>query len=150
MKCPNCLKEMPENANICRWCETDVREHMPPCQETRDAINEFIADLPVEQIEHLDQLHRECETAEDFANAILVGNCPACGGTKVGDCDEDPDYMNSFLGRCFECGAVWCTECEHVLGDNEKECPRFDEHMEELDEIISDEKIISGEEDEEV
>ena len=83
MKCPNCLKEMPEKANICRWCETDVRENIPPCLETNDAINDLIADLPLEQIEHLDQLHRECETAEDFANAILVGNCPACGGTKT-------------------------------------------------------------------
>ena len=132
MKCPNCLEELPENAKICRRCETDVREYTPPSKESLDAITDFMAELPVEQKEEVVRLTKESKTAEEFADALLVGKCPSCGSSNVGGCENDPDYMDIFLGRCFGCGAVWCTECQHVLHENEDHCPRIGQHLEDM------------------
>lgn len=53
-------------------------------------------------------------------------------------CEDDPDHLEPFLGRCFACGAVWCTECGHVLDANEKTCPRMAEHDEELERMMEE------------
>jgi RNA polymerase subunit RPABC4/transcription elongation factor Spt4 len=128
MNCWNCGYQVEENSKICRRCEADQSEHEHIDPEVlTDAATELESHAPG-ALEALKALAGQHDTAEDFANAILVGPCPECGSLKVGDCDDDPDYVNSFLGRCFACGNVWCTECGYKLKKGEKRCPDEENH----------------------
>ena len=56
---------------------------------------------------------------------IMVGECPKCGSDQVGDCDADPEIDNILVGRCFECGQLWCVECGEPLKDGLVDCGHF-------------------------
>jgi hypothetical protein len=32
-------------------------------------------------------------SGEDFVNRIMVGDCPHCGCSKTGDCENDPEII---------------------------------------------------------
>ena len=134
MNCWNCGYPIEEGTKICRRCEADQTEHEDVDPEALDKATKMAEQIAPGMLDTLQQLASQHDTAEDFANAILVGPCPECGSHKVGDCDNDPDYSNGFLGRCFGCGNVWCTECGYKLKKGETKCRDEDEHLRDMPE----------------
>lgn len=55
---------------------------------------------------------------EEFVNIIAVGNCPQCGSAKTGDCDSDPEIQDVCVGRCYDCGNLWCLEYGQKLDED--------------------------------
>jgi hypothetical protein len=135
MNCWNCGYEVEDGAKVCRRCESALTESNP---DALRAAQEALEQMAPGDIRYLQELAGKSNTAEDFANAILVGPCAKCGSENVGCCEDDPDYHEPLLGRCFACGAVWCTECGHVLETSEKTCPRMAEHDEELEQMMEE------------
>jgi hypothetical protein len=45
----------------------------------------------------------------------MIGPCPNCGSDQTSDCDADPEINDILVGRCYECGHLWCTECGNTL-----------------------------------
>jgi methionyl-tRNA synthetase len=57
----------------------------------------------------LDELRAAFETsgtADEFADRILVGDCPKCGSQDTGNCEADPEIENLLVGRCYQCGQL--------------------------------------------
>lgn len=110
MKCWNCQKEIPDGAKSCSYCEKGQnREAVEPkvLEEALEAINKAEPGI-------VDQLRTMAEcygTAEDFANAIFAGVCPACGSEKTETCEDVQGIENIMVGRCTECGKIFCTDC---------------------------------------
>jgi hypothetical protein len=132
MKCWNCGDDLPLSTKICRRCEADQAAHS---DLDADAAREIVAlaeSVSPGLLDELKNIADQHDTAEAFANAILIGPCPACGSENVGDCETDPDYENPLLGRCFACGNVWCPECGRKILRGEKKCPDEDEHFSDL------------------
>src|SRR5437879_4908627 len=102
MKCWNCMQEAPQGAAYCPHCETPLTEE--PSAEEIAAVQEALTHLSPADLAEMHRIAMESETADDFVNQILVGNCPKCGGTKTGDCDNDPEIDNILVGRCYDCG----------------------------------------------
>ena len=128
MNCWNCGEQLAADTKICRRCEADQTEHVELDPQTVEHMREIIESMAPGALEALPKLVGPHDTAEDFANAVLIGPCPECHSENVGDCVNDPDYENFFLGRCFACGNVWCVECGYKLKKGEKQCPDEAEH----------------------
>lgn len=131
MKCWNCLKELPESAKACPFCEAAVEDE--PTPEEMGAVEEILSAMPAEVLGELQALMANSDSAEDFINQIFVGDCPKCQSSDTGDCEKDPEIENLLVGRCFKCGHMWCTECQTPLDPKSPECPCWDEEIEGLD-----------------
>lgn len=129
MRCPNCGAEISKDTKICRACEFDLRDYKPQTPEQLQEVFKTLQAMPEELQSSLRVNFDPNKSMEDFANSILLGSCPACESSNVGDCENDPDYMDITLGRCFDCSTVWCSECDHVLEKDERCCPNQAEHL---------------------
>ncbi len=109
MLCWSCGKELPDNAARCSYCEADVSS-LPNEQEMM-AAREFLAHMEPEVISELHELLTTSKDGEEFVNRLMVGDCPACDSSKTGNCEHDPDVDDITIGRCFDCGYMWCTIC---------------------------------------
>src|SRR5690349_7447779 len=85
MRCLNCNRDIPDTAKICGHCETLVVE--PPTEEEMEAARAFLEQLPPDAAAELQQALLDSDTAEEFADRILVGNCPKCDGVNTGNCE---------------------------------------------------------------
>jgi hypothetical protein len=132
MNCWNCGHEVETGTKVCRRCEANQADFQPTNPEDLRKAEETLEQIAPGGLADLMELANKHGTAEGFINAILVGPCAKCGSENVGDCEEDPDHFEPFLGRCFDCGAVWCTECGHVLEKDEQSCPMMPAHLEDL------------------
>ena len=128
MRCWNCGRSVSKNAQHCAHCEADLTD--TPSAEEEAAVSELLEQLPPEVLAELGDTMLESSSAEDFANRIMVGACPSCGGEQTGDCDADPEINNVLVGRCYECGQLWCTECGNTLTKDSPECECWDEFEE--------------------
>ena len=88
--------------------ESELQEFEKMLQSTLDSIDE-----PVRQ--ELQDLARDSKTAEDFAAAILIGDCPSCGSAETQDCENVIGIADSSVGRCRKCGVLFCPECGVVF-----------------------------------
>ena len=88
---------------------------------------DVLATLPPDVLAELGDVMRGSESAEEFANRILVGSCPSCGSDQTGDCEADPEINELLVGRCYECGQLWCTECGKELTKKDFHCDCLDE-----------------------
>lgn len=127
MKCWNCQKEIPDEAKSCSYCERrQDREPVDP-----EAFKEALKSINTAEPGFVDQLRaiaERYETAEDFANAILSGDCPACGSEETETCEDVLGIENIMVGRCVECGKIFCTECgqafeNDVVTISSSDCP---------------------------
>ena len=134
MQCPNCKREIPETAKVCKHCEAAVVPE--PTREEMNAARAFLEQLPPDTLAELQQMFDESETAEQFANRIMVGECPKCKSQNTGDCEDDPEINELLVGRCFDCGQLWCTECRRLLKPEAAfcECWEDDEDLDDDDE----------------
>jgi hypothetical protein len=125
MRCWNCRKKIPDSAKVCKYCEAAVEDG--PTKEEMEAVGDLLAGMPPDVLDELREAMEDCDTAEDFADQIFVGDCPKCGSRKTGNCEADPEIDCILAGRCYECGHLWCTECGRVLTSEAPECPCWDE-----------------------
>jgi len=130
MRCLNCNREIPDKAKMCGHCEAPVIE--PPTPEEMEAARAFLDQLPADAAAELHQALLNSDTAEEFADSILVGNCPKCDGVNTGDCEDDPEIGELLVGRCYDCGQLWCTECLRLLTPKAATCPCWDEDIEDI------------------
>ncbi len=133
MKCWNCLKELPKAAKACPSCEAAVEDD--PTPEEIEAVQEVLDQMPTEVLGELQALMANSQSAEEFINQIFVGDCPKCNSSETGDCEHDPEIDNLLVGRCYECGHMWCTECEKPLDPKAPKCPCWEEEIEGWDDI---------------
>jgi hypothetical protein len=122
MHCWNCGKRVSKTAKVCQYCEASMED--APTEEEKGLVAEFLTQLPMEELQ---AVFEQSATAEDFANRILVGDCPKCGSMETGNCEDDPEIDNILVGRCYKCGQLWCTECGHLLEHASPSCNCWDE-----------------------
>jgi hypothetical protein len=128
MKCWNCLKALPETAQACPFCEAAVEDE--PTPEEMAAVQGLLNQMPSEALTELQALIEQSTTAQEFANAIFVGECPKCAGSETGDCESDPEIDNLLVGRCYQCGVLFCSDCHKLLDPKTPDCPCWDEEIE--------------------
>ena len=83
---------------------------------------EVFASLDEESQEAMRSAFEKSETAEEFVNRVMVGDCPSCGSADVGDCGEDPEIRDNCVGRCYACGKLWCLECGEIFENKQTSC----------------------------
>jgi hypothetical protein len=120
MLCWNCGRKVPDTAKVCKHCEADLSD--APGEEEMAAVEGILKDMDPDMLAEMLELAQNCSSAEEFADRIMVGDCPACGSAKTGNCENDPEMEDITLGRCFECGQIWCTLCDRVLEKGETTC----------------------------
>lgn len=125
MRCWNCLHELPATARRCPHCEAAVVDQ--PGADELAAAREIFEMLPPEALTELQRFAARSETAEEFADSILVGDCPKCESSQTGNCENDPEIGELLVGRCFECGYLWCTMCDQPLQPGKTVCECWDE-----------------------
>jgi len=113
MRCLNCNRTIPQEAKVCAHCEAPITDE--PTAEELEAARDLIDQLPSDVASELRDICLDSATGEDFANRILVGNCPKCGSLNTSNCENDPDIGDLLVGRCYDCGQLWCTECDRML-----------------------------------
>lgn len=125
MRCWNCGKSVPDMAKVCQFCEAVIEPE--PTEEEKRLVGDLLERLPPGAMEELQAAFEQSETAEDFANRIMVGECPQCGSTETDHCENDPEIGEILVGRCFQCGQLWCTECGRLLERTSPFCDCWDE-----------------------
>ena len=70
----------------------------------------------------IEKLISQSDSGEDFVNRVMIGDCPECGSSKTGDCEHDPDIEDVTVGRCYDCGRLWCTICGGPYDPKEDGC----------------------------
>lgn len=129
MLCWSCGKEIADDAVRCEYCEADVVD-APGLQEMNLA-REFIESMDPDMQSELLRVFQSSKNGEEFVNRIMVGDCPKCGSSKTGDCEHDPDVEDITIGRCFECGYLWCTICDSPYsGDICPHCADLEDEFE--------------------
>ena len=130
MRCWNCYRNIPDQAKVCGFCEAEATTEAPSPEEM-EAAEKMLKEMPPETLMELERVFRDSASAEDFVNRIFVDTCPKCGSSKTGDCENDPDIGELLVGRCYDCGHLWCTECGVQLKPGETNCPCWDEDPQE-------------------
>ncbi|MGI9455269.1 MAG: hypothetical protein ACR2NU_01840 [Aeoliella sp.] len=137
MKCWSCDKDIPGDAKFCPHCEAPAEE--APTEAEKAAFTEAIGALAPEIMDELRDVFEKSASGEEFVNRIMVGECPKCESAKTGDCEHDPEIDDPCVGRCFDCGQLWCLDCEELFKAGQPinhDCPAwaemdFDDELEE-------------------
>lgn len=129
MKCANCGKDIPDGAKMCQFCEARVEPE--PTPEEVQVVGEILEQMDPRTHRELEDAFRRSNTADEFVNRIFVGDCPNCAGENTGDCEDDPEIDNILVGRCFDCGQLWCTMCDRLLDKTHPYCECWDEEEQE-------------------
>ena len=101
-----------------------------PSEEEQAAAESALGAMSPDLFSELRVAFDKSASGEDFVNRIMVGDCPQCGCSKTGDCENDPEIDDPCVGRCFECGQLWCLDCGQFLKDaqsTEHDCPAWEE-----------------------
>jgi hypothetical protein len=127
IKCSNCGNYIAASSKSCQHCEAPVRDE--PRDDRKQFVQDVVEKMDPETHQGLTDAFNSSETAEEFVNNILVGPCPICGRVNTGDCDNDPEIEDPFVGRCLDCGYHWCTECGRRLDATKPCCTCWDEDV---------------------
>ena len=137
MNCWSCQKEIPDKAEFCPHCEAKVMAE-PSAEEIAAAASALEAMSP-ELLSELRNTLDKSTSGEDFVNRIMVSDCPRCGRSNTRDCEDDPDIDDPCVGRCFDCGQLWCLDCSEFFKDAQSidhDCPAWQDM--DLDDLDSD------------
>ena len=134
MRCWNCGKRIPDAAKVCRFCEAAVQAK--PTEEEEQVVRETARANAAGSVQELHAAIADSRTAEEFVNRIFVGDCPKCGSQDTGDCEHDPEIDCLLVGRCYQCGQLFCTECHTLLQPDAPHCDCWDDdEFDEFDDI---------------
>lgn len=139
MKCWSCGGEVADSVKLCSHCEAEIDQK--PTEAEEEAVASVLAGMSPEVAKEFFDAMNKSATGEEFVNRILVGDCPQCGCSNTGDCESDPEIEDPCVGRCFDCGFLWCLDCGEVFKDAQSaghDCPAWEEmglDDDDLDEI---------------
>ena len=51
------------------------------------------------------------DTPPALISSLMVGNCPKCESKKTTDCENEMGINDICVGKCVQCGYLWCLEC---------------------------------------
>lgn len=141
MKCWNCLKEIPEAAKWCNFCESSQNYRPTGSAKELEVASEV---LDPAAIMELKIMAASAETFEEFEAMVFSGDCPACGSSKTEDCENDPEINSILFSRCKECGVVYCPDCGRIYNKGvetatDNDCPTCGNQEEEEMEFDEDE-----------
>ncbi len=128
MNCWRCQKEIPINAEFCPHCEAEVTAE--PSAEEQAAAASVLGAMSPDLLNEMRDAFDKSASGEDFVNRIMVGDCPHCSCSKTGDCENDPEIDDPCVGRCFECGQLWCLDCGEFFKDAQSidhDCPAWED-----------------------
>ena len=128
MICWSCQKEISDAAERCPHCEAEVEAE--PTGEESAAVRSALASMEPELIGELRDAFEKSADGEDFVNQVMIGDCPTCGSSKTGDCENDPDIDDVCVARCFACGQLWCPDCGELFKNDrtiDHDCPTWEE-----------------------
>jgi hypothetical protein len=120
MRCWNCGEKMPKGAKACASCEALVEPE--PTEEEMEIVRDMLEQMPPEVLREIQAAVAQSETAEEFVNRIMIGECPHCGSDQTGSCENDAEIDDVLVARCFECGRLWCAECGASLDPSRPIC----------------------------
>ncbi len=120
MLCWSCGKKIPDTAKRCQYCEAAAEPE--PSEEEIRAVEGLLGEMSPDVMSELQAAFSESESGEDFVNRIMVGQCPGCGSANTSDCGDDPEIDDVDIGRCVDCGQMWCLLCGHPMQKGELEC----------------------------
>ena len=124
MNCWSCGKRIPDQAAFCPHCEAEVEEEPTP-QET-EAVAQMLDQMDPHIMQQFREAFEKSATGEEFVRSVMIGDCPKCGGSKTGDCEKDTEIEDPCVGRCFDCGQLWCLDCGELFAAGrpiEHDCP---------------------------
>jgi hypothetical protein len=98
-----------------------------PTAEEMEAARALLEQLTPEAAAELQQVFLDSDTADEFVDRIFVGNCPKCDSENTGNCENDPEIDNLLVGRCYDCGQLFCTECCRLLDSKALVCDCLDD-----------------------
>ncbi len=128
MICWSCHKEIPDTAEFCPHCEAEAMEE-PPADVIAD-VQSILASMSPDLMDELRDAFEKSTNGEDFVNRIMVGDCPKCGSSNTGDCENDPELSDPCVGRCLDCGQLWCCDCGRLFQDQratDHDCPAWED-----------------------
>ncbi len=128
MICWSCHKDIPNEAAFCPHCEAEAIAE--PSLDELTAAAGALSTLSPELLDELRDAFEKSESGDEFVNRIMVGDCPKCDSSKTGDCENDPEINDPCVGRCFECGQLWCLDCGEFFKEaqfKEHNCPAMEE-----------------------
>lgn len=106
-------------------------------EDTKMAM-ELMQAMDPEALSEMMQLAQQCNNAEEFANMILIGPCPHCDSENTTRCKEDPELEDAGIGRCKDCGRIWCCFCKQFFNSAEEatrhDCLQLEDPEDDLDE----------------
>ena len=115
-----------------------IAEPEPASEE--QSMMQMLEAMSPELLSELTQLAGSCESEEEFADLIMVGPCPKCDSDNTNDCEDDPVIDDPCIGRCGDCGQLWCCDCGDHFTDAkhaaQHECPVWEEIERDLDESL--------------
>jgi hypothetical protein len=126
MKCGNCGRKIPRSAKACKYCEAPVDTTSAAEQRI---VKDLIEKMDPDTQQRLREMARSADTSDEFVRQIFVGDCPKCGSDSTGDAGNDPELDNVLIGRCYDCGYYWCTECGRELDKAGPDCPCWKEPL---------------------
>ena len=128
MKCWSCAKDISDDAKFCPHCEAQAEPE--PTEEEKAVVAEILGTFSPELMGEIQQAFKASGSGEEFVNRIMVGDCPQCGSASTGDCENDPELEDPCIGRCFDCGQLWCLDCGEYFSAKpsiQHDCPMWDD-----------------------
>jgi hypothetical protein len=125
MRCFHCRKPIPDDAERCQFCGESTKF----TAEEEQIAQQLMDQMDPETVEQFEALLQQCGTADEFVNAVLIGDCPACGSSSTNGCQDDPEIADPSVGRCLDCGQLWCPFCERLLTKAAPSCDCLDEML---------------------
>jgi hypothetical protein len=130
--CWSCDQKLPKDAVRCLHCEAKVEDAPQP--EDAAMLMELLGDMDPALMNEMRQMAMECETGDDFINRLMIGECPKCESDNTGNCENDPEIEDPCVGRCFDCGQLFCCDCEEQFVDQKvavaHDCPMWQDDAE--------------------
>ena len=140
MQCWNCKQTIADGAAACVFCEsqqaddpaaeiTAIQQQLEKSdlsaeeraglesklQEFEKMLHSMLDSIDEPARQELQDLAADSKTAEDFAAAILIGDCPSCGSAETQDCENVIGIADPSVGRCRKCGVLFCPDCGVVF-----------------------------------
>ena len=112
-----------------------------PSAEQAELLANLLQTMNPEMANELFKLAQSCESADEFADMVMIGPCPQCDSDDTDDCEDDPEIDDPCVGRCSDCGQLWCCDCDELFDDAKAaanhDC-EFWKSLEELDDELDD------------
>ena len=121
---------MRDTAKACEFCEVMVAAGAGS-EQRHAAMQEGLEQLTPDEQQSLRRLATQCDTAEEFANQLLVGSCPRCESLNTSDLSEDPEVEDICVARCYDCSYHWCLECGKEVDRDNPGCGCIEENEDE-------------------